>query len=114
MLARHNNLLLAASNANLYLPGVFCMFADDMLSFSSVTFVLFYFVFVFLLSLKPRPFVSSFFDRTPPRNSGGMPQIKPTYGDERADAGRDCRNRLTRPNSQARTGTGRYLFSLFS
>ena len=27
---------------------------------------------------------------------------------ERADAGRDCRTRLTRPNSQARTRTGKY------
>ena len=32
-----------------------------MLSFSGVTFVLFCFVSVFLLSLKPRPFVQSFF-----------------------------------------------------
>ena len=41
-------------------------------------------------------------------------QIQPEYGDERADAGRDCRTRLARPNSQARTGTGKYSFSLFS
>ena len=33
-------------------------------------------------------------------------QIQPEYGDEQADAGWDCRNRLARPNSQARTGTG--------
>ena len=33
-----------------------------MSSFSGVTFVLFCFVFVFMLSLKPRPFVQSFFD----------------------------------------------------
>ena len=32
-----------------------------------------------------------------------MNQIQPQYGDEQADAGRDCRNRLARPNSQART-----------
>ena len=31
-----------------------------------------------------------------------------------SDAGRDCRNRLARPNSQARTGTGKYSFFLFS
>ena len=36
------------------------------------------------------------------------------YGDEQADAGQDCRTRLARPNSLARTGTGKYLFSLFS
>ena len=41
-------------------------------------------------------------------------QIQPEYGDEQADAGRDCRSRLARPNSQARTGTGKYIFSLFS
>ena len=33
---------------------------------------------------------------------------------EQADAGRDCRTRLARPNSQARAGTGKYSFSLFS
>ena len=33
-----------------------------MSSFSGVTFVLFCFVFVFMISLKPRPFVQSFFD----------------------------------------------------
>ena len=41
-------------------------------------------------------------------------QIQPEYGDEQADAGRDCRSRLARPNSQARTQTGKYCFSLFS
>ena len=41
-------------------------------------------------------------------------QIQPEYGDEQADAGRDCRNRLARPNSQAQTGTGNKYFSLFS
>ena len=35
--------------------------ADVMLSFSGVTFALFGFVFVFILSLKPRPFVQSSF-----------------------------------------------------
>ena len=33
---------------------------------------------------------------------------------EQADTGRDGRTRLTRPNSQARTGTGKYPFSIFS
>ena len=49
---------------------------------------------------------------------GGDPvskhEIQPQYGDEQADAGRDCRTRLARPNSQGRTGTGKYSFSLFS
>ena len=35
-------------------------------------------------------------------------QIQPEYGFEQADAGRDCRTRLARPNSQARTRTGKY------
>ena len=48
------------------------------------------------------------------RNPVRKHQIQPEYGDEQADAGRDCRNRLARPNSQARTGTGEYSFSLFS
>ena len=34
-------------------------------------------------------------------------QIQPEYGDEQADAGRDCRTRLERPNYQARTRTGK-------
>ena len=33
---------------------------------------------------------------------------------EQADAGRNCRTRLTRPNSPTRTGTWKYSFSLFS
>ena len=36
-------------------------------------------------------------------------QIQPEYGDEQADAGRGCRTRLARPNSQARTRTGKYF-----
>ena len=48
------------------------------------------------------------------RNPVSKHQIQPEYGDEQADAGRDCRNRLARPNSQARTRTGEYSFSLFS
>ena len=48
------------------------------------------------------------------RNPVCKHQIQPEYGDEHADAGRDCRIRLVRPNSQARTRTGKYYFSLFS
>ena len=42
------------------------------------------------------------------RNPLSKHQIKPEYGDEQADAGRDCRVGLDRPNSQARTGTEEY------
>ena len=48
------------------------------------------------------------------RNLVSKHQIQPEYGDEQADAGRDCQTRIARPNSQARTGTGKYQFSLFS
>ena len=48
------------------------------------------------------------------RNPVCKHQIQPEYGDEQADAGRDCRTRLARPNSQARTRIGKYSFSLFS
>ena len=41
-------------------------------------------------------------------------QNQPEYGDEQADVERDGSTRLARPNSQARTGTGEYKFSLFS
>ena len=44
------------------------------------------------------------------RNPVSKHQIQPEYGDEQADAGRDCRTRLARPISQARTGTGEYYF----
>ena len=44
------------------------------------------------------------------RNPVSKHHIQPDYGDEQADAGRDCRTRLARPNFQART----YQFSLFS
>ena len=47
------------------------------------------------------------------RNPVSKHQIQPEYGDKQADAGRDCRTRLARPNSQARTGTGEKSFSLF-
>ena len=49
------------------------------------------------------------------RNPVSKHQIQPEYGDEQADAGRDCRTlRLARPNSQARMEIGKYYFSLFS
>ena len=48
------------------------------------------------------------------KNPVSKRQTQPEYGDEQADAGRDCRTRLARPNSQARTGTGKYYFFLFS
>ena len=58
---------------------------------------------------------------TPPRKSGETPwmskhQIQPEYNmeNEKADAGWDGRTRLARPNAQARTGTGKCPFSLFS
>ena len=43
------------------------------------------------------------------RNPVSKYQIQPRYGDEQADAGRDCRTRLARPNSQARMGTGKNI-----
>ena len=48
------------------------------------------------------------------RNPVSKHQMQPEYGDEKADAGRDCRNRLARPIFQARTGRGKHSFSLFS
>ena len=45
------------------------------------------------------------------RNPVSKHQIQPEYGDEQVDAGRDCRIRLTRPNSQARMGTEKCSFS---
>ena len=41
------------------------------------------------------------------KNPVSKHQIQPEYGDEQADAGRDCRNRIARLDSQARTGTGK-------
>ena len=46
------------------------------------------------------------------RNPVSKHQIQPEYGYEQADAGWDCRTRLTGPNSQARTRTEEYFFSL--
>ena len=47
------------------------------------------------------------------RNPASKHQIQPEYGDERADAGRNCRTRLARPNSQARTADREILFFPF-
>ena len=44
------------------------------------------------------------------RNPVSKHQIQPECGDEQADTGRDCRNRLVRPNFQARAGIGGYYF----
>ena len=45
------------------------------------------------------------------RNPVSKHQIQPEYGDEQADAGRDCQTRLVRPDSQARTGiSAKYIF----
>ena len=48
------------------------------------------------------------------RNPVSKHQIQSEYEDEKTGAGRDCQTRLVTPNSQARTGTGKYSFSLFS
>ena len=51
---------------------------------------------------------------TPPRNSGGIPEVSIRFSlsveNEQADTGRDCRTRLARPDSQARTRTEKYSF----
>ena len=44
------------------------------------------------------------------RNPVSKHQIQPEYGDEQADAGRDCRTSLARPNSQTLTRTGKFSF----
>ena len=44
------------------------------------------------------------------RNPVSKHQIQPECGNEQADAGRDCRTHLAKPNSQARTRTGKYYF----
>ena len=48
------------------------------------------------------------------RNPVSKQHVQLEYGDEQADAGRDCRTRLERPISLARKGTGKYSFSLVS
>ena len=44
------------------------------------------------------------------KNPVSKHQIQPEYGDGQADAGRDCRHRLARPNYQARTRAGKINF----
>ena len=44
------------------------------------------------------------------RNPASKHQIQPEYGDEKADAGRDCRTHLARPKFLARTGQGNIIF----
>ena len=44
------------------------------------------------------------------RKTVSQHHIQPEYGDEQADAGRDCRTRFARPNSQARTRTRKFFF----
>ena len=47
------------------------------------------------------------------RNPVSKHQIQPEYGDEQADAGRDSRNRLARPNSQGpNADRGIFIFSV--
>ena len=48
------------------------------------------------------------------RNAASKTQIRPAYGDEQADAGRDSRPGLAKLLSQSRTGTRKSSFSLFS
>ena len=48
------------------------------------------------------------------RNPVSKHQIQPECGGQQANTRRDCRTRLARPNSQARTRTGKYSFHLFS
>ena len=48
------------------------------------------------------------------RNPVRKHHIQPEHGDEQADAGQDCRNRLAISNFQARIRKGKYSFSLFS
>ena len=47
------------------------------------------------------------------RNPVSKHQIQLECGDEQADAGRDCRTRLARPNSQARTNAVRQVLINF-
>ena len=48
----------------------------------------------------------------------GIPKVSIMFSlsieNEQAEVGRDGQTRLTRPDFQARKGTGTYLFSLFS
>ena len=48
------------------------------------------------------------------RNPESKHQIQLSVENEQADGGGGGLTRLARPNSQARTGAGKYSFSLFS
>ena len=48
------------------------------------------------------------------KNPVSKHQIQSEYGDEQADAGRDCQTRLSKSNSRARTGTEKRSASLLS
>ena len=48
------------------------------------------------------------------RNPMSEHRVQPDYEDEQADQGRDGQTSLARPDSQARTGTGKYSLSLIS
>ena len=56
-------------------------------------------------------------DRTP-RKSGGIASVSSRFTlsaeNEKANAGRDGRTSLARPNFLRRTGTGKYSFSLLA
>ena len=55
---------------------------------------------------------------TSPRKSRGIPQVSTRFSlnvdNEQTDAGQGGQTCLATPNSQARTGTGKYGLSLFS
>ena len=55
---------------------------------------------------------------TDPMAGDGIPRVGTRFrlsvGNEQADAGRDGRIRLARPNSQARSGTSFFFFLLLS
>ena len=54
----------------------------------------------------------------PARKSGGIPRVSTRFSlsveTEQAGEGWDERTRLARPNFKARTGRGKYSFSLFN
>ena len=102
---------LTKSGASLYPPDVF-WFADAILPFSAATSVFSYLIIVLDTNLR-RLIVQSLFDtelgRNPVKVSTRFSLTE--YGDEQAGAGRDCRNRLARPNSMSQTrGQGNINF----
>ena len=69
------------------------------------------FFLVFLYGIVP--LFRLFSQRTPVSVVSTSQTISLSMDNKQADAGRDCKARLAKPNVQARTGTGKYLFSLF-